>query len=262
MSTQSDHVIISSKDMLDPLTMNPSRFTIALQSPIEDFEYFQLISVLIPNTYYNVTDAIGNKQLIINGDSFYISDGNYNLISLMAAYTAGYSQTDPSFNITFNPITSVITMNSTTSFTADFTTVPNTALTLGYLPVLYTSIPNSDGSYDIVATLPPSLSPLGILINMDCVAPTTSTSNLQGLRSSSFMINNNTNSLDYTVFNENSQFSHSVRSNFNIINTIQIKVFDLMGNVLQNLGHWNCILRFVRQKPTNSAYPNQKLGYY
>jgi hypothetical protein len=76
------------------------------------------------------------------------------------------------------------------------------------------------------------------------------------------MINNNTNALEYTTFNENSQFTHSVRSNYDVINTINVTVFDLMGNSLVNLGEWVFVLRFVRKRPTKPEFRQQELGFY
>lgn len=257
MSAFADHVVITSKDRLNFSSTTAQNFTVSLQNPVQDFEYFQLIWAMIPNTFYNVTNVIGNSQLVINGvTSEFIAQGNYNLNTLMTAYTDLYSGTVPGFNIVFDPIAVKITVSATSNFTMDFSNTRETALTLGFLPILYS------GSNQYISSLPPSISPLGVLINMDCVQPTVSTSNLQGLRSSSFMIPNSANQLDYLIWSENSFFTHSVRSNFNVINTITVTLYDMQGNPLVNVGDWNCVLRFVRRKPQTTEYKSQKLGVY
>jgi hypothetical protein len=247
MSTQANHVVISSKDRIDPLNMTPQSFTISLQNGITNFDYFQLINVMLPNTYYNITNKIGNTALTINNTTYNITEGNYGLSEYVSALNAAISPSIPGFSMTFNPIICQIQISTTSIVTINFSQNSATALTLGF------------GQLDLsanlfTADLPPSLSPLGILINLDCVASTTSLSNLQGLRSSSFMVNDNTNSLEYVQFYENSQYSHTVRSNKSIINTIQINVYDLNGYPLQNLGEWVMVLRFVRKRPDNPGF--------
>lgn len=248
MAFNADHVIINSRDMLDPLNMTHQSFTVQLQNPVQNFDYFQLINVMLPNTYYNITNKIGNTTLTINGTPYSITPGNYDLSNIIAAYNAAISPSIPGFNISFNIIASNLSITSTNPITINFSQNPATGQLLGFPPIDVT------GSNSYQGKFPPSISPLGILINLDCVASTTSISNLQGLRSSSFMINNNSNALEYTMFFENTMFTHSVRSNKNIINTISVKLYDLAGNVLENAGPWILVLRFVRKKPNSPGY--------
>ncbi len=233
MTTNSSHIIIDSRTRI---TGDTSEFSISLQEPLRDFVGYSLINVMIPNVYYNVIVEKNNVGLNINGTYSTIVIGNYSLANYMTALQTLF----PGLSITFNVISSRITISSAVAFIADFTNinVSGTASALGFQRILYPSLTSITASY------PPNISPLGILINIDNVPNTTSLS-LPTLRSSSFMVNNNTDSLFYTQFFENSNYTHTVRTTQPMNNTLHIKLLDLDGFKLINAGEWIMIIRTI-----------------
>ena len=237
MSTKANHCIISSRDRQDPINTTPQNFTVTLQNPIYNSSSFTLINVMMPNVFYNVTPARGNNKISFNGSTYDIYDGSYTLNAYMQFIELFVSPFIPGFSITYDQITSKITISATSTFTMEFNLYPKTAYTLGFKPILYS------GSNTYTAESPTNMIALGINIIIDTVTNTTSLST-PNFRSSSFFINNNTNNQEYLQFYENSAYRHSVFSKSTFINSMNISLYDSDGYPLENAGDWIMILSF------------------
>ncbi len=241
MSTKANHCIISSRDRQDPVNTTPENFTVSLQNPIYNSSSFTLINVMLPNVFYNITAARGNNKISFNGYTYGIPSGSYTLTTYMGEITSLVTTTPlhiiPGFDMTYDQVTSKITISATSPFTMDFNLFPNTSYALGFKPLSFT------GSNTYIGTSPTNIIALGINILIDIVTNTTSLST-PNFRSSSFFINNNTNNQEYIQFFENSQYKHSVYTNATFINSMNISLYDSDGFALENAGDWIMILSF------------------
>lgn len=235
MGEVSSEIIINSEDRISG---EPADFLVKIPSQIRDFHSYTLVNVMIPNVYYNVTTNRKNNGMNVNGTYSTIISGTYSLQNYMASLMSIF----PTLTITFNVTTCRINITSASAFVLDFsnTNVSGTASALGFDKILYGSTNNISASY------PPNLSPLGILINVDVVPNVVSISSPQ-VTSSSFLINNNTDSLYYTQFFENTQFEQTIHTKNPISDSLYIRLLDLQGYKLENCGEWVMIIRLNRE---------------
>jgi hypothetical protein len=242
MSSSASHVVIDSKYRTNSNDF-PHNFTINLQNPITNFKSIDLISVFLPNGYFNVSETRKNSSININGITFTIPDGNYNITEYVEAFT---NLTLPSQGVTVeipliynNPRVTIF--KTSASFSIDFT-LPDTittAYTLGFQPRLYT------GGYYYYAHIPPSMSPLGILIDVNSISRFVSATN-SNIRMATYVIPNNTNQNEYINFYESSGYSSTIDSQKTMSNSLNIQVRDTLGHYLHGLGDWIMILKFNR----------------
>jgi hypothetical protein len=237
MSTKANHCVISSRDRQDPTNTTPQNFTATLQNPIYNSDSFTLINVMMPNVFYNITEARGNNRITIDNMLFVLSVGSYTLSAYLTVIYNLYSMIMPGFNISYDQISSKVTISATDDFTIEFDQHPKTAYTLGFKPLLYS------GSNSYTAQSPTNMTALGINIMIDIVTNSTSLST-PNFRSSSFFINNNTNNQEFLQFFENSQYSHTVYTNTTFINSMNISLYDSDGYALENAGDWIMIIAF------------------
>jgi hypothetical protein len=243
MSQKANHCIISSRDRQDLINETPSDFTVSLQNPIVGFNKFTLINVEIPSVFYNITNERQNTTFsVTQGVNTYplsLPEGNYNLNNYLSSFQAIGLSNIPGFNLDYDMISSRVIISATSNFSINFQTYPQTAYALGFNPTLLT------GSNSYTALRPTNIESLGILIVIDIVTNTVSTSN-PNFRSSSFFINNTVNSQEYIQFFENSMYSHSVYTNHTFINNMKIQLYDSDGYLLKNSGDWIMIFSYSR----------------
>lgn len=64
-------------------TSNSNDFKVSLNYELRDVVSMKLLNVQIPNTWYNISNEIGNNKFIIDSDTYIIPDGNYDSESLI-----------------------------------------------------------------------------------------------------------------------------------------------------------------------------------
>lgn len=248
MSRKAVEVILLSKDRQnynDP-NVTASNFLISLQNSIIECNKISLLSVVIPNTFYNISDIRDNDNIIINGIILSIPEGNYNLTDylneLQSAINTFYGLAY--ISITYDTKTSLVTFQKLTPGAFILEMPAGTADMLGFLGFY---IYGGDTTYS--GYKPPNLAPLGIYINIDIITNSVSSST-QAFNSATFFVSNTTNQQEYIQFFANTMFHHSTYypRPISIGNSMKISLYDTQGFPLQNVGEWVMVLGFEFDK--------------
>jgi len=237
------HQLINSQDRDLYSNQSPSNFNINLPTSIKNASNLVLVSALIPYTFYNITS--NNNTFTIDSNLITISPGNYNLNEVGAAIQTqvqALGGTYSAFVVGFNNITSQGYFQNGTAFAVNFTN-SNIANLLGFNQQSYSSTTFLNSQFPI------NIQTLNILIHIDICSSVSTTSS--SAPSATFVIPVNVNKAEYIYFNSFTQFQAIAKTNSSIINSLQIRVTDFQGNVLQGLGEWYCILQFEYRSDVN-----------
>ena len=236
-------ILIRSQDRQNYSNDSPSQFRIELSSSIAANKCMvndhgvkhptkvKLISCMIGNTYNNVNTT--NNVIIVNGTKYSVPVGNYSLTDFITALQNLLIVSNPSMVITFNSLTSNITISNNAPFTLD--------LTQSYIyQLLGFQNETFSGSSSYTGKFTPTIDYLCLFINMS-IGGFVDTSNQFGNKVT-FVIQNNSNKDGYITFNCKTQYSAPTRIHHQISNTINISLLDSNNNILQNASEWYMLL--------------------
>lgn len=245
MAFRSSLIVLDSKFRSDPINQTPANYYVTLQSAIQGATGLKLVSAQIPNTFYNISATKQNNTIVVNGITYTIPPGNYTLINLINYFNSNILNNIPDGAMSYSRSDTYLIISSSANFSMDLTDNFDMAALLGYDALLYS------GSNIYNGTRPPTIKPLGIILNLDVVSNTVSLSNPRQ-RSCSFYIINSANSQEIVLYTENFNFPQYANPNSNIINSIHVTLSDSDGDPLENVGE-NVIILACKFPPIENA---------
>lgn len=237
------HFLINSDDR-DFESQSHSDFTFTLPTAIENAKSMVLVSCKIPNSFYNIQSNY-NDTFVINSITITVPEGCYNLTELGTAIETQIIS-NPSlaaFTVGFDPILNKVNINSNsvTPFTLDFTNSLMAPL-LGFRKQSYNNT-------IIYSDFPPTIVTPAILIHMDCTSHMLTSNKF--VNSASFIIDNNVNKNEYIFHSDRTHNQQISKANSSLFKNIRVKLTDISGKVLKNLGSWFCVLQFEFRSDVN-----------
>lgn len=225
---------LSSEDRLDYNNTDPADCQIRLSTHIENAKSFELVSFMMPNSYYNITSS--NNTFETNLGVSVVDEGNYTLTEYLSIIENILSN---QLIIAYNDVLSKVQIEQapgSTISSLNLTNYPNFASTLGLKAQTYNSFP-------ILSDYPPKIYENELYIYMN-VGAAVLTSNKFNERPT-FIIPNNTNKSEIIQFYANTQYMHPVAHiNHQLDNTLHIRLRDKFGNKLKCAADWTMTFYF------------------
>lgn len=236
----SSHFMVRSVDRDNLWSDTPAKFRINLQKPLKP-TLAKLDYAQIPATYYNITT--NNNFIQINMGSALAIPINYSIPP--GAYTLndliGVLQNDltglinPGFSVTFSQISGRISISNDSAFTLHLENSNSPSIVLGMEPLVYDSVFSVDGTHV------PKIYDSAIYITTNFGTAIQTTTNK--LHNVSFVIPHNCNRGEIIQFYSATQFDLLPLVKDQTIGYLEITLFDEYGNILQNAGEWQMMLR-------------------
>lgn len=236
----SNYLFISSRDRQQWNTQTPADFTVNLQKQINLKPYVtaELVNVILPNTYNNVT--VVNNTFQVNGVTYTIPTGSYDLLTYLSTMQGLVTPTIPTFKVQYNTISNNITISATPTFTFN-PTISFLYKNLAFMDQTYS------GSNSYTSMYAPSIDTPMFQIKMSMLGQTVTGSLSQPQfhsRGCTFIIPNTVNIGDYVFFDANTQYTMTTKSWIQILTSINVSLRNMEGMELENVADWQMTLRF------------------
>jgi hypothetical protein len=229
-----------------------SDFTINLVNGISNISKFAIGSVVIPKTYYNITDLNNNFRFIDSTLTTYdlsIPEGNYDIFQIITWLDVNMNLLSPdTFHFNLNQITNKIDICQVNSWQLDFSTITNTiAKCLGFEDELYTSSLNGIGNQGIFAPNSPDVQRTNQVF-ITCTDIHRQNYTLNGNQAFGHILTSVNDNVDFGNFiNKREQFNILYKfSGNNFISSIRIKLIDDNGEKIDlNNVDWSMEVHFI-----------------
>lgn len=197
------------------------------------YQHCELIYVMIPNTFYNITAA--NNTLLYNNIAYSVYPGNYNFDELIQTII---DILPAGVGVKFDDTEGKLTIQNDTPFTLSFPNTGSINYILGFDP-LY-NVVNSSDHYSINTV---SIADTELFIEINELSSNFMTSG-DTYYSPTFCISNNGNKNDMLQWYKHSTYPQECTIKDNNLQWLTIRLKNQYGEILQKVGEWSMLIHF------------------